>query len=74
MNSLIKSETNYLNDKIDGLLITYFEDGSLESKESYTSGISNNDLVLYDRKGNVIYTKKEPVGTSYKLCYHDIFF
>jgi antitoxin component YwqK of YwqJK toxin-antitoxin module len=53
---ILETEVDYNDDKICGKVKTYFEDGSLESVESYTDGLRNNDLVVYSRRGETVFS------------------
>lgn len=66
---IIQTEVDYSLDKISGKVKTYYNDGSLESVESYSEGVRNNDLVVYDRYGRIVHSSNtEEVSTE--LCRH----
>lgn len=62
MNGKLLSKTPYCDGKIDGKVYTYFEDGNIESVQTYKKGFLHGISVIYDRKGNVIYDSEYENG------------
>lgn len=73
-NGIVKAETDYCDENIDGYIRTYYEDGSIESVETYTNGKRNNDLILYNRYGQITYSNDCELSyhhdDRYCLCKH----
>lgn len=61
-NGILLSKTPYTDGRIDGKVYTYFEDGNIESIQSYKSGVLHGLYVLYDRKGNITYDSEYDNG------------
>lgn len=64
-----KSEYNYFNDTLDGLVLTYYDNGQLEVSRSYKRGKSHGNYLFYridgtlkekiiDNEGEIIWVGK----------------
>ena len=56
------SQTPYCDGRVHGKVYTYFEDGSVESIQTYKNGVLNGMSIVYDRRGNIVYDSEYEEG------------
>lgn len=61
-NGKLLSQTPYCDGRVDGKVYTYFEDGSVESIQTYKNGVLNGMSIVYDRRGNIVYDSEYEEG------------